>query len=90
MVRDVLSKDSIRMEIGICSRAEPEFLNPDKCAWPKVRSWSPTYLLASGTWPLEPQDCPGDHDRQGQSQLWGGRDEDGGRQPLGTPFYHPA
>lgn len=61
---------------------EPE----PKCAQPKVRSRSPTYLLASGTWPLELQDCPGDHDQWGRSQLWGGRDEDGGRQPW-TPLF---
>lgn len=51
---------------------EPEFLNLNKHAWSNVGSWSSTHLLVSGTWLLEPQDCPGDCDRQGQSQLWGG------------------
>lgn len=34
--------------------------------------WPQTYLLAAGTWLLEPLDCPGDSDHQGQSQLLGG------------------
>lgn len=55
------------------SGKEPVFLNQHKHAWPNVKPCSPTYLLASGTWPLEPQDCLGEHDQQGQSQLWGGQ-----------------
>lgn len=52
-------------------------------------SWPQTYLLAAGTWLLEPLDCPGDSDQQGQSQLLGGERqrwwEDSSRHPFLPP-----
>lgn len=53
-------------------------------------SWPQTYLLAAGTWLLEPLDCPGDSDHQGQSQLLGGERQGWWEDSSGHPFLPPC